>query len=113
MLPLPHQPRKVYNITLTPAKIEIKRKGGTTMTKTKNMNIRIAEDDYEAIKQFADFNGKSVSSLMLDAVWEQIEYWEDMKAVEEYEKEKANGTLVTVPWEQVKNDTGHDDEIQP
>ena len=79
------------------------------MTKTKNMNIRIAEKEYETIKQFADFNGKSISALMLDAIWEQIEYWEDMKAIAEYEKEKENGTLVTYSWEDVKRELGLDD----
>ena len=72
------------------------------MTKTKNMNIRIAESEYETIRQFADFNGKSISALVLDTIWEQIEYWEDMKAVAEYEQEKANGTLETSSWEEVK-----------
>ena len=76
------------------------------MTKTKNMNIRITADEYETIKRFADFNGKSMSALMLDAVWEQIEYWEDMKAVGEYEREKANGTLVTRPLEEVMQRLG-------
>ena len=72
------------------------------MTKTKNMNIRITAGEYETIKQFADFNGKSMSALMLDAVREQIEYWEDMKAVAEYEREKANGILETTAWEDIR-----------
>ena len=76
------------------------------MTKTKNMNIRIAENDYQAIKQFADFNGKSISALMLDAVWELMEHQEDLKDFEEYEKEKRNGTLETSPWEEVKERLG-------
>jgi len=76
------------------------------MTKTKNMNIRITAGEYETIKQFADFNGKSMSALMLDAVWEQIEYWEDMKAVAEYEQEKANGTLETRSLKEVMQKLG-------
>ena len=71
--------------------------------KTKHMNIRIAENDYEKIKQFADFNGKSISALMLDAIWEQIEYQEDLNDIAEYEKEKADGTLVTVSWKDLKS----------
>ena len=81
------------------------------MTKNINMNIQITDTEYEIIKQFADFNGKSISALMLDAIWEQIEYWEDMKAIAQYEKEKANGTLVTTPWETVKKELELDDEI--
>jgi len=76
------------------------------MTKTKNMNIRIAENEYEAIKQFAEFNGKSISALMLDAIWEQIEYWEDMKAIAEYEREKDNGTLITYSHKEVMDELG-------
>ena len=67
----------------------------------KNMNIRITDNEYEAIKQFADFNGKTISALILDTIWEQIEYWEDMKAIAEYEQEKANGTLVTYSLKEV------------
>ena len=72
------------------------------LTKTKHMNIRVTENDYEKIKQFADFNGKSISALMLDAIWEQIEYQEDLADIVEYEKEKENGTLVTVSWKDLK-----------
>jgi hypothetical protein len=76
------------------------------MAKTKHMNIRIAENDYIIIKQFADFNGKSISSLMLDAVWELIEYHDDLCDIEEYEKEKENGTLTTHTWAEVKKSAG-------
>ena len=76
------------------------------MIKTKNMNIRVTENEYEVIKQFANFNGKSISALVLDAIWEQIEYWEDMESVAEYEREKANGTLETSSWEEVKERLG-------
>ena len=76
------------------------------VAKTKHMNIRIAENDYNKIKQFAEFNGKSISALMLDAVWEQMEYQEDLRDIEEYEKEKANGTLITHSWEEVRKGAG-------
>ena len=72
------------------------------VAKTKHMNIRINENDYNKIKQFADFNGKSVSALMLDSVWERMEYQEDLEDVLEYEREKSNGTLETTSWEEIK-----------
>lgn len=81
------------------------------MTKTKNMNIQIADNDYEAIKKFADFNGKSISDLLLDTILEQIERWEDMKAISEYEQKKANKTLITSSWESVKKELGLSDEV--
>lgn len=76
------------------------------LIKTKNMNIRISADEYENIKQFADFNGKTISALMLDAIREQMEYWEDLKDIEEYEKEKANDTPVTYSLQEVKERLG-------
>ena len=76
------------------------------LAKTKNMNIRISTDEYDNIKKFADFNGKTISALMLDAIREQIEYWEDVKDIEEYEKEKANGTLVTYSMQEIKERLG-------
>ena len=72
------------------------------LAKTKHMNIRIAENDYNKIKKFADFNGKSISALMLDSVWERMEYQEDLEDVLEYERHKANGTLETTPWEDIR-----------
>lgn len=76
------------------------------VVKTKQMNIRVPETDYRKIKQFADFNGKSISSLMLDAVREIIEYQEDLSDIEEYEKEKELGTLKTHSWADVKKGAG-------
>ena len=71
-----------------------------------DMNIKLADNEYETIKQFADFNGKSIPALMLDTIWEQIEYWEDMKAIAEYEREKENGTLITYSLEEVMEELG-------
>ena len=76
------------------------------LAKTKNMTIQISEDEYNNIKNFADFNGKTISALMLDAIREQMEYWEDLKDIEEYEEEKANGTLVTYSMQEVKERLG-------
>ena len=76
------------------------------LTKTKNMNIRINEDEYDNIKRFADFNGKTISALMLDAVMEQIEYWEDLNDIKEYEEEKESGTLVTYTMQETKERLG-------
>jgi len=72
------------------------------LAKTKHMNIRINENDYNKIKKFAEFNGKSISALMLDAVWERMEYQEDLEDILEYEREKASGTLKTKSWKEIK-----------
>ena len=76
------------------------------VAKTKHLNIQVAENDYNAIKQFAEFNGKSISALLLDAVWELMEYQEDLRDFEEYEKEKKNEALETSSWEEVKERLG-------
>ena len=76
------------------------------LVKTKNMHIRISKDEYDNVKKFADFRGKTVSALVLDALREQIEYWEDISDIEEYEVEKASGTLVTFSMQEVKERLG-------
>ena len=60
------------------------------------MNIRISSKDYEIIKKFADFHGKNISAFMLDSAFEQIEYWEDMKAIAEYERQKEHIALYSI-----------------
>ena len=72
------------------------------LAKTKHMSIRITENDYNKIKQFADFNGKSIPALMLDSVWERMEYQEDLEDILEYERQKADGTLETTSWDDIK-----------
>jgi uncharacterized protein (DUF1778 family) len=74
------------------------------MAKTKLINIRTTEDDYESIRKFAAFQGATVSSIMLDSVIERIEDWEDIQAIREYEKEKAAGTLELTPWADVQRE---------
>jgi uncharacterized protein (DUF1778 family) len=50
--------------------------------KTKMFNIRATEEQYRSIKEFAAFQGKNVSALFLDAVWERIEDFEDVRDAE-------------------------------
>ncbi|MDR2611203.1 MAG: DUF6290 family protein [Clostridiales Family XIII bacterium] len=69
--------------------------------KTKVINIRATENEYEQIQKFAAFQGVPVSSLVLDSVWERIEDWEDIEAIKEYERDKANGTLELIPFEDI------------
>jgi uncharacterized protein (DUF1778 family) len=51
-------------------------------SKTRTINIRATDAQYNNIKEFARFRGKSVSALLLDSVWEQIEDWEDVRDYE-------------------------------
>jgi len=77
-----------------------------TAVKSTNMNVRVSEQEYAIIKKYADFQGKSISALILDSLYAQIEDWEDLKDIEEYEKEKANGTLETSTMQEVKERLG-------
>jgi len=39
---------------------------------------------------------------MVRTKWEQVEHDEDVRDIQEYEREKANGTLETTPWEEIR-----------
>ncbi|MCL2048561.1 MAG: type II toxin-antitoxin system VapB family antitoxin [Defluviitaleaceae bacterium] len=65
------------------------------MTKTKSMSINISESEYEEIKSFADFQGESISDLVLNAVREQMELWEDLKDIAE-RKDEPTSSLAEV-----------------
>jgi uncharacterized protein (DUF1778 family) len=70
------------------------------VAKTKNMNIRIAESEYEEIKSFADFQGESISELVLNAIRERMELWEDMRDIETRKNEPASS------WDDVQKRLG-------
>jgi len=70
------------------------------MAKTKNMNIRITESEYEEIKSFADFHGESISELVLNAIRERMELWEDIKDIEARKDEPTSS------WEDVQKRLG-------
>jgi uncharacterized protein (DUF1778 family) len=72
-------------------------------TKTKHLNIRSSEDEYRRISDFARFQGKTISSFALESMWQQIEDWEDIQAVKEYEQAKATGSLELI---------GHEDAMR-
>jgi uncharacterized protein (DUF1778 family) len=83
--------------------------GGAATEKTtrkKHLNIRTSEEEYRQLKDFARFQGKSLSGFALDAMWTQIEDWEDTKAVKEYERDKATGAIEPISWVQVQEELG-------
>jgi len=71
-------------------------------TKTKSLNIRISEDQYNDISSFAAFQGTSVSALFLESVMQQIEDWEDIRDADAAHKKGEKGT----PWAEVKKELG-------
>jgi predicted DNA-binding protein len=74
--------------------------------KTKNMNIRTSEDELIRFKDFARFQGKTLSRFAIDAMWEQIEEWEDLAAVKEYREDKKSGKTASVSHEDFMTELG-------
>ena len=74
--------------------------------RSKILNVRTTEDEYDEIRRFAAFQGKSITDFVLESVLEKIEDWEDTQAIREYEKDKAENRIETVSWEQVKREAG-------
>ena len=65
-----------------------------------DMTIRTTEKEYDAIKKFADFHGKSVSSLVLELLYEKIEEWEDIRDAQEV----IDRNEPTISWEDVQKE---------
>lgn len=59
------------------------------------ISIRIPDEEKTEFEQYAKFYGKSISNIMREMIIEKLEDEEDIQAVMEYEKEKANGDLKT------------------
>jgi uncharacterized protein (DUF1778 family) len=70
------------------------------------LNVRTTEDEYDEIKRFAAFRGISVTEFVLESVLEKIEDWEDIQAIREYERDKSDGSVETVSWRQVQSEAG-------
>ena len=69
---------------------------------TKTMNINITEQEYAAIKAFADIKGESISVLVVNAIREQMENWEDIRDAEEI----LSRNEPTYAWKDVKERAG-------
>jgi uncharacterized protein (DUF1778 family) len=73
-----------------------------SQTKSKTINLRATDAQYESIREFAEFRGITISSLLLNSVWEQIEDWEDIR---DYEEAMSNpGPRVS--WAEVQRQAG-------
>jgi len=75
------------------------------MTKrSKILNVRTTEYEYDEIKKYASFQGVSVTDFVLTSVLEKIEDKEDLQAINDYEND--NDKMETVSWDQVKTESG-------
>jgi predicted DNA-binding protein len=82
-----------------------------TVTKTKMLNIRTTEENYQAVQNVARFEGKSISDFVLDTIIEKLEEWEDAQAIREYEKNANNGRVKYYTLDEVIEECGLKGEI--
>ena len=56
------------------------------MLKTKNINIRISEEEYNDIANQVQFFGSTISEFVLEAIRERLEYLEDVRDLKDRDK---------------------------
>jgi len=71
------------------------------MVKTKNINVRIAQDEYEEILTHSQFFGSNISEFVLEAIRERLEYLDDVAALRNRDKSESR-----VSWEEVQRNAG-------
>ena len=70
--------------------------------KNMTLNLRVSEQEYSAMKAFADYEGETMTSLILRTIQEKMEDWEDVRDA----KEILSGNEPTVSWEDVQQKAG-------
>jgi uncharacterized protein (DUF1778 family) len=69
--------------------------------KSKYMNIRISETEYDLLKDAAQFYNKTLSGFVLDTALNRIEDMEDLAAANEYLRHKMCGEIETLSHDEV------------
>jgi predicted DNA-binding protein len=72
------------------------------MEKNSALTIRISESEHKTFKKFADFQGETMASLVLKAIRESMEDWEDAQDAEEIIARNEP----TIPWAEVQRKAG-------
>lgn len=70
------------------------------------ISLRVPDDELQIFKNFAKLHNWSLSDAIRKTMIEKIEDEYDLKVFEEYEKEKAEGTLETRPIEELWKELG-------
>lgn len=65
------------------------------------ISVRLPDEAKTEFEQYAKFYGKKISDIVREMIIEKLEDEEDLQAIMEYEKEKANGDLETYTHEEV------------
>ena len=70
------------------------------------VSISLSKEEEQLFKNYAEFNGRELSTLFIRALLERIELEQELKTIAEYEKEKVNGTLELFDVEEVVAELG-------
>ena len=64
------------------------------------ISLRLNKEEERLFKNYADFTGERLTTLLKKALTEKIEEEYDLKLVQEYLKAKSKGTLNLIPFEE-------------
>lgn len=72
------------------------------------ISVRVADDESKILSDVSSVYGLGVSSLLKQLAFEKLEDMYDLRAIREYEQERANGTLELIShedvWRRIEND---------
>ena len=68
------------------------------------ISLRLNKEEERLFKNYADFTGEGLTTLLKKALTEKIEEEYDLQAVKEYESAKANGEVILVDHEECWGD---------
>ena len=68
------------------------------------ISLRLNKEEERLFKNYADFTGEGLTTLLKKALTEKIEEEYDLQAVKEYESAKANGEVILVDHEKFWGD---------
>lgn len=68
------------------------------------ISLRLNKEEERLFKNYADFTGEGLTTLLKKALTEKIEEEYDLQAVKEYENAKANGAVILVDHEEFWGD---------
>ena len=68
------------------------------------ISLRLNKEEERLFKNYADFTGEGLTTLLKKALTEKIEEEYDLQAVKEYESAKANWEVILVDHEEFWGD---------
>lgn len=68
------------------------------------ISLRLNKEEERLFKNYADFTGEGLTTLLKKALTEKIEEEYDLQAVKEYESAKGNGEVILVDHEEFWGD---------